>query len=265
MQGKFLGLSRELLLVGSIDANYLAFLLLFPFAFSLALLMYRSSVVNTMLGIAGASAIGLAIVFTQSRGGYLGLLVMTIPFFFQLVRSKALACVIIILFAGGLYSMTGIAQRLQGVTSARFDASAAQRFLTWRAGVDMALDRPFVGVGMTEFEHAVADYSVLKGRAAHSTWFSVLGETGLPGFILFLSLIGTTFRSLFRTASALRQAQVPPIMRAVTAGFTLTLIGFCVVASFLSSTWSLHFYVVIGFSAALSRYVRDELLQPGQS
>ncbi|MCP5978834.1 hypothetical protein NL364_30535, partial [Klebsiella pneumoniae] len=54
------------------DPNDLSLALLFPLSFAVALAVGRVNVVDRLIGLAGTSTILLGILFTQSRGGLLG-------------------------------------------------------------------------------------------------------------------------------------------------------------------------------------------------
>jgi O-antigen ligase len=69
-------------------------------------------------------------------------------------------------------------------------------------GLHVAAHHPAAGVGVGGFRRAYADYAHLKGKepkaaASHTTPVTVAAETGVPGLILFLLLVGVALRVAF--------------------------------------------------------------------
>jgi putative inorganic carbon (hco3(-)) transporter len=88
---------------------------------------------------------------------------------------------------------------------------------------------------------------------AHSTWFGVLGETGIAGFLVFATLLVMTVRSSLRSVVRLDAAGASPRMRAVALGLLAALAGFCVAGSFLSQGFTWPFYTLLGLTVAMAR------------
>ena len=70
-------------------------------------------------------------------------------------------------------------------------------------GMKVAFHNPLVGVGVGGFKRAYADLAHLKGKepkaaASHTTPITVAAETGFPGLVLFLWLVGTAVVLAFR-------------------------------------------------------------------
>ena len=70
-------------------------------------------------------------------------------------------------------------------------------------GIKVSLHHPVLGVGVGGFKRAYADLAHLKGKepkaaASHTTPITVAAETGFPGLVLFLWLVGTAVALAFR-------------------------------------------------------------------
>jgi putative inorganic carbon (HCO3(-)) transporter len=242
------------------DPNELALLLLIPLSFSLAFVAQDSGPLNRVFGIVAAPAILLATIFTQSRGGLLGLLAVLFVFGARL-RSKALLGVLAIVVSVGLYLAMGIPERAADTGGISHDESVLDRLSAWRGAIDMALDRPLTGVGLANFSNSLPKYHPGLSMVAHSTWLGVLAEIGIPGFIAFIVLVAATGRSavLSRRVLQLRQSGgdiMKPFSTALVAAFA----GFCLAASFLSHGFSWPLYVLVGLVAAVSRYALESTL-----
>lgn len=84
------------------------------------------------------------------------------------------------------------------------DDTLATRYELWDTAMRMVQDKPFTGVGINQFQRNVRAYSdplsstvVITG--AHSIYFSVLAETGMIGFVLYM---GTVVSSLIYAVRA---------------------------------------------------------------
>ncbi len=157
------------------------------------------------LAVAAISLLG--IVATKSRGGALGLLAVIGFLAWHWVKPRVLlvpllAVAGIVLVLGGdlLNRSSGGWEQLQ---TQRLDASAAQRIIAWKAAINMAIDNPLTGIGIGGFRSQFyfhTDQWVGRGMAVHSSWFQVLGETGVITFAAFLGMIVYAYLSLARSA-----------------------------------------------------------------
>jgi putative inorganic carbon (hco3(-)) transporter len=260
------------------DPNDLASVLLLPLSFSAAMLVHRQRWLDIALAGLGVATCVSAILFTESRGGFLGVLALLVICATQLTRSVQLARSKWIIFAlgislaFGMYAAMGIADRnANNPDSEVLDESAAGRVEAWTAALGMAASHPLSGVGLNNFTanyllhkhslNAAASTVAVDGadrsgkiRAVHSMWLEVLAEAGFPGFFTFITMIGAavlvTLR-LLRETNAGGPGPVGTTALAVCAG----LIGFGVSGSFLTHayTWQLHFLVAV--AAAMSRFI----------
>ena len=82
----------------------------------------------------------------------------------------------------------------------------------------MAFARPLFGVGLSNFPESMYLYSErwsnFRDMAAHSTWLTVLAETGFPGFVAFIGMIIAMFKSITRSMAKLADANAPQIATA---------------------------------------------------
>jgi putative inorganic carbon (hco3(-)) transporter len=245
------------------DPNDLSLVLLFPFAFAITLMVFRSSRFNTFLGAVATAAIGLAIIFTQSRGGLIGVMAVFAALGLHLIKSRTVMITLCVIAGLGLGAAMGLKGRVSGgdaeVTESGIDESAMGRIYAWGAAVNMAARRPLTGVGINNFAPAYfffTDKWEKRDKAVHSTWFQVLGETGLPGIVVFLMLVTATFKSVWGNLNRLVAAGSPPILTATALSLFAGLAGFCAAGTFLTQAFTWPLYVMIGMTAALSQATR---------
>jgi O-antigen ligase len=91
--------------------------------------------------------------------------------------------------------------------------SAEQRSDIWRVARAIIADHPVTGVGVGNYGEMHARYAntgqfkgTVQGRRdAHSTYLSTAAETGFPGLILFLAMIGSVFVMGWRAVGRLKK------------------------------------------------------------
>lgn len=148
----------------------------------------------------------LAVLFTYSRGGFLGLAVVLGSIFLTtrfrwkiiLATTAAISFPIVISQLPGQWI-----DRIQSIGSYEQDGSALSRIEAWRSAWNLAIDRPLTGGGFNalntqeiffrynpEMLENIAEQSELGVHASgvHSIYFELLAENGFPGLIVFLTL-----------------------------------------------------------------------------
>lgn len=239
------------------DPNDLALVLLLPLGFAIAVLVYREKAFDTFLALLTTPAVITAIIATQSRGGLLGVLAVLSVVGLRWIQSKSLLLIFILTLAAGLFLAADIGARfstgLHEVAGSALDRSATGRLDAWAAAIQMALDRPIVGVGLGNFAlyHFNWDGS---GKSAHSIWFQVLAETGIFGLVVFLTLIIACWRQITSIIRTLSDRDAPANMLAMALGLQAALIGYCVSGSFLSQAFNWPLYIYVALIAAVGQY-----------
>lgn len=206
--------------------------------------------------------IAFAIIATQSRGGLLGIAAVVGVFASRRVKSKLLLGTAGVLAMAILFAAAGIDDRQSGGAHEEgIDESAMGRIYAWQAAFGMALANPLFGVGLDNFYFNYYLFSPHwdgKNHAVHSTWFGVLAETGIVGFIAFATMVGTLGRSAFRVRDTLlADPAKPPVMRAAGSALVGGFVGFCVSGTFLTQGFVWPVYVMLALAIALRQYLRS--------
>ena len=157
-------------------------------------------------GLTGSMGlIALAILATRSRGAMLALVAMTFFIWLKSQQKMRVGLVLLIISPVMLMAMPqSWWDRMESLKNYEQDNSAMGRLTAWEFAIDMASNR-FTGGGFNSFvEENYRRYSpnltteIMQrdGRfqGAHSIYFSVLGEHGFIGIILFLLLGILAFR-----------------------------------------------------------------------
>jgi putative inorganic carbon (HCO3(-)) transporter len=244
------------------DPNDLSLVLLFPLSFAGAIAVQRIGVLSALLGIVGASLIAAAIIATQSRGGLLGIVVVSGIIGARLVNSKITLFVIGGLAALVLFAAAGISDRSSGgAGESGIDESSMGRIYAWGAAIHMATARPLTGVGINNFVsnyYAYSEHWDGHNHAVHSTWFGVLAETGFPGLISFIVMIVMMVSTSIKSNRILAAAHSAASTRAAALATLAGIAGFCMSGTFLTQGFTWPIYILLAMTAAVGRFAQNE-------
>ncbi len=168
---------------------------------------------NVKLGLFGMIPLTvLAVIATQSRGGFIALAVVGL--WYVLTSKRKHIGIIAVLVCGGLvmgFASDDWVARIQTINTAKEDSSLQQRIGAWQVNTAIALQNPIFGGGplvsevgtmWSLFRDAPGLLGFLpmdlnglpgRGRAVHSIFFQAMGDLGFVGFILFLVILGNAF------------------------------------------------------------------------
>jgi putative inorganic carbon (HCO3(-)) transporter len=189
-----------------------------------ALLAARSGIIRILCGYALLTLI-TALVLTGSRGGWLAFLLSAVVFGPLLGvalgrrRQGAVAgLVAVVVLVGLAIALPPLRVRLLTSFSAQ-EHSNRFRLLTWEAALQMVLDRPVQGFGPGSFELAFPKYAIGGyTRMAHENYLQIAAETGLPGLLAFVWLLGAFIFSTTRALSSAGNREVALLMAACVSG-----------------------------------------------
>lgn len=255
--GTFLGDGNDFALSVNLVVPFCIFLLLEARAFWKKI-VYGGTLVLLVLSIVG----------TSSRGGTIALVVTGVYYWFKSDRKiwlglGAMALVVVVFsYAPPIYF-----QRMESVSNYQDDGSAQGRLLAWGAGIRMAMDHPFLGVGAghfpvkfgVEYRPKGFERTEIPWLTAHSNYFLILGELGVPGLAVLIALI---VRNLTANARLLREIKGQDHREHLSSSRLLTslsasVIAFAVGGAFLSAIYYPHIYVLAGLLIAGRRVVRE--------
>ena len=221
--------------------------------------------------------LGLCLVFTWSRGAWLGFLAGAAMFL--LIWSRKF------MVAGwfGLMAVPALPFILPPNIVSRFasignisDGSTSYRVSIWK-GVSKIIKEYFfsgIGVGEAAFKNIYPLYShegIELAPHSHSLYFQILVEVGILGLILFVALMALFFRGSFSFFDR-RNNIYPYEGREALRLRMLSAAGMCGIMSMLIQGFTdyvwynyrifLMFWMVIGFTVAIGRAVRENTLSP---
>lgn len=263
VEGTRVTVGRE---IGSVlgDPNDLALVLMFPMSFAASLCFNRGlGKLAKLLGIIGVITLFSAVIATQSRGGLLGVMAVLGLYSYRRVQSKALFITGGAIAAMILFAAAGISDRASGgAAEDGIDASAMGRLWAWQAAWGMATANPLSGVGLKNFYSNYYFYSPHwdgLNHAVHSTWFGVMAETGLLGFIIFVSLVVKLVMDAYRSVNRASAAQAPAVICSAAEANLGAILGVAVSGTFLTQGFTWPIYIIASLVIAMNQWQRVHL------
>ena len=207
----------------------------------------------------------VGVFFTYSRASFLAMAGLGLFFTlksrhrFRYLGLAAAAIVLMLNFAPAAWF-----DRMNTIENYQVDELAELRIYMWKLSLAVVRARPILGGGFRDafVPAAVNPYAEQDGlpdldrrRAPHSIYFEALGEHGIPGLLLFLSIIASTWMNArYLVSRAKRNPQIAwadQLGRMVQA----SLAGFCIAGAFGTLATYDGFYVVVIACAAARRVV----------
>ena len=147
-----------------------------------------------------------AVFLTASRGGLVGLLVVTLLMTLRTKR-RFLALLLIPAFLIAYEWQAGdlMKSRADSIEEYQTEDAASGRLKAWEAALRMIRDNPAIGVGLGSFGPAFPHYSNERPREAHNTFLHIAAESGLVAGAVYLLLMVSTLTGLWRNGKRLRR------------------------------------------------------------
>lgn len=188
----------------------------------------------------------VAVVYTGSRGGFVGLVVL----FFLLwlfSKRKVLGLFIGLAVFGAIWfvSPAEYRERIRSITNYEQDESAMNRVEYRRAAVRMFKRNPFTGIGFKNFADFARDFGAPGSQTTHNMYYMVLAELGGLGLFVFLNI---WLRSL-KSAWEIARSQMW-LLRALGMGALIGLLDLMVTGYFLSISYYPYQYILMALVAA---------------
>lgn len=217
----------------------------------------------------------LCVIGTYSRGGFIGMVILA-GMFVRNSRRK-LRSIVVVVLAGALVVTLAPESwyaRLNTLNHGA-DDSFMQRVTVWKVSTLIALDHPIFGGGL----HAVQTWPVWTAyaarlpslawidtpppdpfpRAAHSSYFEVLGDLGFTGLAVFLLLLVVAVLDCSRILRLCRRR--PDLVWAADLARMLqvTVVIYAVTTISLSMAYFEGLFIMLALSSRLLRTVRQTI------
>jgi O-antigen ligase len=193
------------------NSNDLAALTFFPLSLTVALALTEKKGWVRNAALMGVCVLPLMILLTQSRGALIALVVSGLLFFMTHARGKRVKSLLILAAASIVivplvprsawqrFSNMSALTSTETIVQADLEGSAEARYNIWRVARVIIYENAVSGIGLGSYPRAHATYAPRVGvpvaalgfRDTHSTYLNVAAETGIPGLLLFLTMIVT--------------------------------------------------------------------------
>ena len=201
-------------------------------------------------GMYGAMLLsGVAVLGSQSRGGFLAIGAMVVFMLLKSGRKLLLASALVILvpLVVGFMPDTWIS-RMETIRTYE-DQSAQGRLNTWAMAFNLANDRPLVGGGFEPYSARVFARYAPDPRdvhSAHSIYFQMLGEHGYVGLVLFLGLGIASWMMARRILRASRDRPDYSWAGGLARVMQVSFIGFAVGGAFVNiAYWEVVYFEIV--------------------
>jgi len=197
----------------------------------------------------------IAIIATFSRGGFLTLSVTFATYLWTLSRRPERRWAFLALFlavAAVPFLPSGYTDRLSTITNIQTDptGSAQARWSDMLAAVKSVTDRPIVGAGVGMDALALNEVRGPVWKKIHDVYLQYAVDLGLPGLILFLTMLTGAVQSARRAQRRAARDPGAGELFALAEGIRISLVAFAVAGFFHPVAYNFYFYYIAGLALA---------------
>lgn len=245
--------------------NWFASFLILTLPLSVAFLSFSRKIEHKVLFTIFTLTILLALIFTNSRSGFVGasiailalILLLGKKFITQnkrvLLPLLAVAIVTLVLFGSSF--ITRFKELAAGKAAGGTETSTL-RLIVWQGAIDIFTKNPLLGTGPETFAYSYQKYRPLEHNKttewnffynkAHNEFLNYLANIGILGFILYLTFLFFVVKNLLQIAKY-AESETATLAKAILAA----LIGYHVAIFFGFSTVSTQLYMFLALACVL--------------
>lgn len=243
--------------IGNGNDYSLSLIVWFPFVIYL---FYQENRITKkiIIGCCGIILLVLIIV-AESRASALAMAAMMLYMWFRM-KYKLLASIIlgVVLIGIVAFASQSYISRIESIQHYAEDTSARGRLDAWRAGIEMTLDHPILGVGAGNFNsvygryYRPADAVHARWISPHSTYIQCMAELGFTGLILFIGIFFYNYKLTSKMRKILDDStKIDRGLLILPVVLEMSMIGFCINAAFLGAFYYPHHFVLSGLTVTL--------------
>ncbi len=253
------------------NPNDLACLTLLALGIAIAIAFSDTRWTLVRLGAASSALVLLVVILrSQSRGAFVGLMAATAPAIIPMLLKQLRLAIGVGIVVALVISFTippKTWDRLAGMAnsgasesnnqSAKVAASStAQRIEILKVGWQIFVDHPIFGMGLGAYPLACNMYSPTLGkRDTHNTYLNLAAEVGLPGFLIWCSLIGSVLLHAYRTRRQAKESS----LKVQNYWLGQTIIGYLVAGIFGSFSGLNFLYMMLSVLWCSSMLVQNTI------
>lgn len=207
-----------------------------------------------------------SILGSYSRGAFIGLAVLALAFWLRTKNKFIYPVIALIVLLPLLHFMPETFwHRATSIENYDVDTSVTSRFDSWWVAYRYAMDHFPFGTGFygMVLPGVWAPYIPGRALAAHSIYFQVLGEQGVPGLVLYVLIIVSSFFNLYVVRRNTKGVADWRSVRDLAGMMQLSLLVFCTCGAALPIDFFDLFFLWAMISANLREMTRKE--QPARA
>jgi O-antigen ligase len=235
----------------------------------------KKSLISTRV-LSGLAILGglYVVAATGSRGGFIAIGMMVVFLFFSasmVNRFKLLAAVAL---AGVMVTVVAPGKSIDRLRSLLDDKRATEqaegstqaRMSLLKYSLKATLNNPVFGVGMGMSEDGVYreaqnDKRWIAAQATHNTYLQVSSELGIPGLLIFMTILVVTWRAIGKAYRFAKQGNAPEDVFRVAYALRLSFFAFLVSVMFYSIAYTIHIALLTSLNVVCAKLMFAEAEQ----
>jgi O-antigen ligase len=233
------------------DDSALHLVTMIPLAIAL-LLGSRNIFKKILFGVCAVLMIG-GMVFTFSRGGFLGLIAVIAVLGWKFGRRNRLAVMVLLLVFA--IAFTALAPghyptRILSIFDHSLDpvGSASARTALLLRSIYVMVTHPLLGVGLGNFPVVS-----IQSKVSHNAYTQIGAEVGIPALLVYLMMMIYAIRRLARIEHEAQGERRDVRFYSLAIGLQASLVGYMVSSFFLSVAFGWYIYYLVGYAVCLRR------------
>ena len=234
-------------------------LLMIPIAF--AFIWKAPKISNRFLHLILVGVLTVCMIFTYSRGNWIGLIIAVI-LFFAFYDRKFLWYGIIVLLLSPLFLPENIINRIMSIGNTA-DTSTSYRLNIWLGTLKMLNDYWITGIGLGEEAFRMIygryAYASINAPHPHNLYLLLITENGILGLVIFLWIIIAFYKNTISAVSYKEKS----FEKSLIIGLSSAIAGFLIQGLFDNVFYNyrivLLFFMIVGLtSATVKCYAKNQ-------
>lgn len=214
----------------------------------------------------------LTVISTHSRGGFLAMCAMALVVVWR-SQNRIAGFAMLALMGGAAWiaAPKSFTDRIATIKDYQTEGSARGRLEAWKVAGRMIAAKPMLGVGYAKFQQEYVGFDPNQAReadgspkpegtrVAHNSYLQIWAECGTPAFLLYLALIGLTFRDLWLVRREANRRYHSSWIISYANMFEAGMVAFVVGSTFLNRAQFDLFYHYVAVVVVFGKIAREAM------